>query len=126
MAPQPPVRTHVNAGGAFGGDRNHHGIDLYAKRCDEVHASFFGRVIETGWSPTYGNYVIVKHRSLKGVRRTTLYGHLEKITTKKGRYVNSRSVIGLAGDSGAAKGVHVHFGCYENAVAVDPLTWVTL
>jgi len=126
VAPQPPVRTHVTIGGEFGGKRNHRGLDLFALRGMPVHASFFGRVLEVGFSDTYGHYVIVKHRSLRKVKRKTLYGHLDTVTTKVGRYVNSNSTIGGAGDSGEATGVHLHFGTYENERAVDPLTWITL
>jgi len=124
MAPQPPVRSHVTQGGEFGGKRNHRGLDLAASRGTDVHASFFGRVIKAGWDATYGNHVIVKHRASKGRRRETLYGHLDDITTKTGHYVNSRTVIGHAGDSGAAQGVHVHFGTYFDGVPVDPTTWI--
>lgn len=78
-----------------------------------VYASMGGRVIETGYNATFGNYMILQH--ISGYR--TLYGHLSAILTKTGAYVNQDSRIGKVGSTGNSKEAHLHFVLYKNGVA---------
>jgi hypothetical protein len=54
----------------------------------------------------------------------TLYGHLSRVVTAKGRTVEPGEVIGLAGNSGRSSAPHLHFEVRHRGAAVDPLTLV--
>ena len=65
---------------------------------------------------TYGNYVVIRHHS--GYQ--TLYGHLNTINTKRGRYVYTNTKIGTVGSTGMSTGPHLHFAVYKNGKGVNP------
>ena len=97
---------------------NHSGIDMACPTGTPIKAAMSGSVVVAGYSNIYGNYVIVKH--IDGYQ--TLYGHMSKITTKKGQYVAQGEQIGLVGSTGYSTGPHLHFSVYKNGKLVDPLT----
>lgn len=103
----------------FTGNRSfHNGIDLVIHRGAPVYAALNGMVISTGYSTTYGNYVIVRHHS--GYQ--TLYGHLNSILTSHGKYVTPLSKIGTVGSTGRSTGPHLHFTVYKNGATINPVT----
>ena len=67
----------------------HNGVDIATRYGTLVGASSSGRVIYTGWMGGYGKVVIISHK--KGYK--TLYGHLSKILTRRGRYVKKGRII---------------------------------
>ena len=77
-----------------------------------------GTVVYSGWSNVFGNYVIINH----GNGYQSLYGHMAKITVKKGQSVDQTSKIGLVGSTGYSTGPHLHFTVYKNGKLVDPLS----
>lgn len=101
-----------------GADSYHTGIDLACPTGTAVKASMSGTVAKAGWSNVFGNYVIIKH--IDGYQ--TLYGHLSKIKTKKGAFVNQGEIIGLVGSTGYSTGPHLHFTVYKNGKLVNPAT----
>ncbi|MCR5620730.1 MAG: M23 family metallopeptidase [Treponema sp.] len=101
-----------------GADSYHTGIDLACPTGTAVKASMSGTVAKAGWSNVFGNYVIIKH--IDGYQ--TLYGHLSKIKTKKGAFVNQGELIGLVGSTGYSTGPHLHFTVYKNGKLVNPAT----
>ncbi len=101
-----------------GADSYHTGIDLACPTGTAVKASMSGTVAKAGWSNVFGNYVIIKH--IDGYQ--TLYGHLSKIKTKKGAFVNQGELIGLVGSTGYSTGPHLHFTVYKNGKLVNPST----
>lgn len=100
--------------------RNHEGIDLDAKRGDDVVAAASGVVIEAGRSGSYGNVVVIRH----GSAYTTHYAHLQRIRVREGQTVRSGQVIGTAGDSGVATGIHLHFEIRQNGTPLDPQRYI--
>ena len=71
-----------------------------------VKAAAGGIVIYAEFEKTrFGNLVIIDH----GVHWHTAYGHLSKITAKKGESVKAGEVIGEAGSTGIATTTEVHF-----------------
>lgn len=54
---------------------------------------------------SYGRYVVVDH----GNGFTSLYGHLNKIATTVGTYLDQGTLIGYLGTSGNSTGPHLHF-----------------
>jgi murein DD-endopeptidase MepM/ murein hydrolase activator NlpD len=85
----------------------HKGIDLAAPHGTRVIASAPGRVVETGFSESYGNYVRIRH--LFGFE--TRYAHLSEITVEQGSFVFLRPFkqIGRVGSTGRSTGPHLHF-----------------
>lgn len=96
----------------------HKGIDMACSTGTPIFASKSGTVVYTGWSSIYGYHVIIKHSD--GYQ--TLYGHMSKITSKKGQSVNQDTKIGLVGNTGYSTGSHLHFTVYKNSVPIDPFT----
>jgi|GEM_PF-299827 len=98
--------------------QNHTGIDMACPTGTPIKAAKSGRVSFTGYSNVYGKYVIVTHDD--GYQ--TLYGHMSRITTKKGDVVNQGTQLGLVGSTGYSTGPHLHLSVYKNGKLIDPLS----
>lgn len=97
----------------------HKGLDMVAKN-KNILASDTGKVIFAGNRSGYGNCVIIDH----GNGYKTLYGHLSKISVKKGTNVEKGEAIGVMGNTGNSFGVHLHFEIHKNGVAKNPITFL--
>jgi murein DD-endopeptidase MepM/ murein hydrolase activator NlpD len=86
----------------------HVGIDIVSPYDPAIRAVYDGIVYENGYSNVYGYYTLIRH-SMKGVDIRTLYAHAEVIKVKKGQVVEKGQEVALIGDSGNAKGRHLHF-----------------
>ena len=103
----------------FTGVKQHHtGIDMACPTGTSVKAAKSGTVSFTGYSNVYGKYVIVTHAD--GYQ--TLYGHMSRITSKKGQIVDQGSQLGLVGSTGYSTGPHLHLSVYKNGKLIDPLS----
>ena len=96
--------------------KEHEGIDYPAKPGTPVLAAADGTVSETGYTPGYGNYVMIDH----GDGYVTMYAHMEDILTEEGREVSEGDQIGTVGSTGRSTVPHLHFGLYVNGEAVNP------
>lgn len=78
----------------------------------------------------YGNHVVVSHRN----GYFTLYGHLASVAASPGDEVSTGAVLGVMGNSGRSRGIHLHFGVHRDNgnglwdgwdvdLAVDPFGW---
>ena len=94
----------------------HNGIDMAAPTGTPIYAALGGTVIATGWDNVYGKYVTVAHHS--GYK--TLYGHMSKITVKKGTHVTTATKLGEVGSTGQSTGPHLHFTVYKNGSPINP------
>ncbi len=102
----------------FNGKRDWHpGIDISAPSGAIVRASADGTVRMAGRNGSYGRLVVVDHR----FGLSTRYGHLSKITVKKGQEVRKGDIVGYVGSTGRATGSHVHFEVRLNQDTLDPL-----
>ena len=103
----------------FTGRRSWHGgLDMACPAWTRIYAAMGGRVAETGYNNTYGNYVIINH--MNGYK--TLYGHMIRIDCVKGQWVNTDTVIGRVGSTGASTGPHCHFTVFKRGKMVNPLS----
>jgi len=116
-----PQRWHIPVKGATSSDWNqdsfwyypwgrsgvHKGIDIFAKRGVPVVSSVDGLVISVDISPRGGKTVIV----LGPKWRFHYYAHLDRIDTKRGRFVKAGGQLGTVGTSGNAQGKapHLHY-----------------
>ncbi len=83
----------------------HNGIDIAAESGTDISAAFKGEVLKTGYSQTYGYYVIISHSETLN----TLYAHCSKIYAKEGDKVLKGDVIAAVGSTGRSTGPHLHF-----------------
>lgn len=94
----------------------HHGIDIGVSIGSDVYAARSGKVIKTGCSEVYGNYIIIEHDN----EYQTLYGHLREIYVKKNQKVSSGEIIALSGNTGFTSGPHLHFEVRKNGKRQNP------
>jgi len=121
-----PVRGYITS--RFGTRRDpftgartfHNGIDLANSLGTPVRASMAGTVTDTGYSSSYGNYIVINHEG--GFQ--TLYGHLRAFDVKVGQYVDQGQLIGQMGSTGYSTGSHTHFSIFKWHHALNPLNYL--
>lgn len=114
----------------FGG--SHTGIDLvgqgskldYIIACDDgyVIMAQSGRKNNIGstGNESYGNMLKIKHNGYY-----SLYAHMEYINVGLNDTVKKGQVIGYIGNSGNARGSHLHFEIFDNNnKRVDPINYI--
>ncbi len=118
-----PTKGRLSSGFGYRSDpftgkrRFHNGLDLANAKGTRIGATMAGRVADVGDRPSgYGKYVIIKHAN--GYQ--SLYGHLSKISVRRGQYVSQGEKIGEMGNTGRSTGPHLHFSIYKNNVPVNP------
>lgn len=67
----------------------------------------------------HGNIVGIDH----GQGLLSIMIHLSRIDVKEGDFVRAGQRVGAIGSTGAATGLHLHWGLYLNQVAVAPVPW---
>jgi murein DD-endopeptidase MepM/ murein hydrolase activator NlpD len=97
----------------------HLGFDLSDVQNGPVQAANDGRVVHAGDLGIYGNCVVVDH----GYALQSIYGHMRQIDVKVGDMVKKGQKMGIAGQTGLAGGVHVHFSMQVDGVQTNPREW---
>lgn len=111
---------------------NHNGIDFrhtipYGE-LQPVYAAGSGKVVASPRINVYGNEVLIDHHN----GYATYYGHLYSTGVTIGEDVMAGTQIGIMGETGNSKGVHLHFGVYYDlngdhiwteSEVVDPYGW---
>lgn len=95
----------------------HKGIDIKAPQGTPVISTGKGKVMEAGYNPSAGNYVMIKHNDLYSTR----YIHLSKVNVAAEKSVVKGQIIGLVGSSGISLSPHLHYEVIKNKIAVDPM-----
>lgn len=126
-----PVRGAHDFGGAganFGSGRaghSHQGQDVFAACGTPLVAARGGKVKFSGFHASAGYYVVIDG---KGTGVDYAYMHMrERAQVQVGDRVYTGQEIGAVGDSGNARGCHLHFeqwtapGWYDGGRPVDPL-----
>lgn len=96
--------------------RFHAGVDLEAVRAQQVYAASSGVVTFAGWNAGHGKQVELQHDA----HLSTRYSHLSGFSVQVGETVKRGDVLGLAGKTGTATGVHLHFELLRDGIAIDP------
>lgn len=101
--------------------RAHKGVDYGAPIGSPIMATADGRVAFAGSQGGYGKTVIIRHRN--GYQ--TLYAHLSRFSRgmKAGKRVEQGQVIGYVGQTGLAKGPHLHYEFQVAGVHRNPLSF---
>ncbi len=102
----------------FTGERTHHNaVDISTGYGQPVYATADGVVASAGWKGDLGNLISIDHNF--GI--FTKYGHLSEFATTAGDMVRRGDVIGYAGATGRATGVHVHYEVWVSGRTMNPL-----
>ncbi len=103
----------------------HSGIDLVDKKgsCygDTVVTAADGVVVESGYSSSRGNYVIIEHE----YGFSTVYMHFKKRLVSKGDTVSAGDPIGTIGSTGRSTGPHLHFEIRLNGKHTNPENYLS-
>lgn len=94
----------------------HKGVDIACPYGSRVHAARSGTVVFAGYNGGYGLLMIVQHAH----DYMSYYGHLSKISRKRGDPVNTGDIIALSGNTGSSTGPHLHFEVRKGHQAVHP------
>lgn len=112
------VRTYTYQGKKVD-EQVHLGFDLSKVQQAPVVASNSGKVIYADRLGIYGNCVVVDH----GYGLQSIYGHMSRISVKKGQTVQRGEELGRSGATGLAGGDHLHFSMQIDGVQVNPIEW---
>ena len=97
----------------------HLGFDLSDTQNAPVTAANDGKVVWAADLGIYGNCVVLDH----GYAVQSIYGHMRQIDVKPGDFVKKGQKMGIAGQTGLASGVHVHFSMQTDGVQTNPREW---
>ncbi len=100
-----------------GGLDFHSGLDIAANRGTPIRATADGTIESAGYAGDYGNAVVVRH----GFGISTRYGHMSRISARKGQKVRRGDVIGYVGSTGRATSTHLHYEILLNGQTINPL-----
>jgi murein DD-endopeptidase MepM/ murein hydrolase activator NlpD len=96
----------------------HAGLDFSAPQGTPIYATADGTVSIAGnTGDGYGNHVIINH----GYGYETLYGHMVRVKTSRGKTVKRGEVIGYVGSTGKSTGPHCHYEVHKNGNKIDPI-----
>lgn len=95
----------------------HAGIDIPAPQGTSVLAAAGGEVTAVGEHPNLGRYVKITHAD----GSYSLYGHLQRWTTRTGARVEAGEVIGRVGSTGRSTGPHLDFSIRKDGKPFNPM-----
>lgn len=96
----------------------HRGIDYAAPTGTPIFSTGDGRVIESAYNNTNGNYIFIRH----GESYVTKYLHLHKRNVSKGERIKQGQIIGQVGSTGLSTGPHLHYEFLVDGVHHNPST----
>ncbi|MDE2806675.1 MAG: M23 family metallopeptidase [Gemmatimonadota bacterium] len=121
QTPQWPVEGRLSSpyGMRMEGVRGdlHRGVDIAAPHGTPVRPVLSGRVRFAGTMSGYGQVIWIDHPD----DVITVYAHLSEISVQAGQEVSKGTVIGLTGQSGNARGPHLHLEIWRWGREVDPV-----
>lgn len=96
--------------GAYGGS-GHNGVDMAHGRGTAVHSIDTGKILASGYSDGWGNWVAIIHDN----GMVSLYGHfMQPSGLANGTPVNKNSIVGYEGSTGNSTGSHLHLSIYRD------------
>jgi len=105
----------------FTGRREFHkGFDIANRKGTPIVATADGVISFAGSKGLLGKTVIIDH----GHGMVTRYGHLDKITAKRGKPVKRGEKVATMGNTGRSTGPHVHYEIHLNGIPVNPEKYI--
>jgi murein DD-endopeptidase MepM/ murein hydrolase activator NlpD len=100
----------------------HFSTDIAVPNNTPIKAILAGTVIFSGWTPTSGNVIILRHNS----GFISVYKHAASLTASQGDAVKTGEAIAIAGSTGdESTGVHLHFELWKDGYPVDPENFIS-
>ncbi|WP_420844812.1 peptidoglycan DD-metalloendopeptidase family protein [Limnobaculum eriocheiris] len=96
----------------------HEGIDFSMPIGSTVVSTGEGEVVTAKYSPSAGNYIVIRHKN----SYETYYMHLSKLLVEPGQRVSRGQKIALSGNTGRSTGAHLHYELWVNDRPVNPLS----
>ncbi len=116
-----PLNGRVTSPFGPSSKRAHHaGIDIDGAVGDPIRAAADGEIARIADHPRYGLLVVVVHDG----GFATWYGHATDLFVGKGDTVTRGQVIALVGETGNARGTHLHFEVRRNSRPVNPIPFL--
>jgi murein DD-endopeptidase MepM/ murein hydrolase activator NlpD len=113
----PLAEVTVTSGFGKRSEGFHEGIDLRAPAGTPVYAAEAGRVLYADRRISgYGKMVVIQHAG----KVATVYAHNSKVLVRRGQKVSRGQKIAFSGETGHARGPHLHFEVRHSAAPVDP------
>ena len=98
----------------------HKGMDFTSPKGTPIYATGNGKVIRAdNRSSGFGKHIRIDH----GFGYVTLYAHLSKYNTKKGRKVKRGDLIGYVGSTGRSQAPHLHYEVRYFGKAINPINF---
>lgn len=94
----------------------HRGIDLACAEGTPVRAVMDGVVASARHSVSYGNVLRLCHDG----GQETVYAHLQYLYVRSGEVVQAGALLGTAGQTGRATGIHLHLELLSGGTIYDP------
>lgn len=104
----------------------HNGIDFADGKVHDIWSSAEGKVARSYVSSSFGEVVYIDH-VIKGISYQTIYAHMVSgsRTVTVGDNVSQGQKVGVMGNTGQSRGLHLHFELLVNGVHVNPLPYLT-
>jgi len=137
----PPRVTGLfnNAEPPYSEGNTHNGLDLSPRRGafgEPIYASFNGRVLNKGYSASFGNWILIQYvfkwdvwaRDKQDIVRTiaagtpvyVYYAHMQESSMLNPvSEVKAGQIIGLIGATGEANGAHVHIDARMGSISQE-------
>lgn len=110
-----PIKGNITE--HFDKSRQHFGIDIAAKKNENIKAVLEGTVVLSSFTPETGNVIAIQHRD----NMLSFYKHCSALLKKAGSFVRAGEVIAVVGNTGEyTTGPHLHFELWMNGSAVNP------
>lgn len=98
----------------------HQGMDFSAETGTPIYATGDGIVDKAErLQQGYGIHVVLDH----GYGYKTLYGHMSKMTVKRGQRVWRGQLIGYVGSTGLSTAPHIHYEVIKDGERVNPINY---
>ena len=114
-----PIKGMVTS--SFNMDNEHFGVDVAAEENTEIKSVLSGVVVFSGFSESFGNYLIINHPN----DFCSIYLHASSILKQQGDIINSGDVIALVGSTGRLSSApHLHFELWSGIIPIDPEKYI--
>lgn len=106
----------------YGYWRMHNGQDVSNGAGTPIYAASAGRVVYSGYSSGFGNYVKIDH----GNGMSSIYAHILSggLRVSHGQQVSVGQLVGLMGSTGPSTGNHLHLEVRRDNVPINPLDYI--
>jgi murein DD-endopeptidase MepM/ murein hydrolase activator NlpD len=121
--PIPGTHTYGGGFGAARSGRTHQGQDVFAACGTPLVSVSRAKVKFVSFQSLAGNYVVLRYKKMKP---DFFYAHMATITVTEGQVVLPGQQVGTVGETGNARGCHLHFEqwlgkWYRGGHPVNPL-----